>query len=382
MKPLKAAVYIRRSKGAQGSTKEQLERISPRIQKLIDSKVIKPIDGRIVGRDINKKQKFNPTRDLAREGDIFNEGDGASALDSARERRVLNEMLRRMREGQYDIVLAESLDRYSRDPLDFATVALDLWRKEGKQFRSLTEDYGYGVGTSDQEEAIITTLLMWGGESAKTAIKKSIDALDKKLNRGFIGKPKAELVGSGSKGAGLDYRKAWGLMQAYGEKPNKIGTLGEKFIQNPTAICKVFNKDNKWATDKYEFMEQWNRYVYPDGQTALEKWFDAVDVLNRYIENHPFKRAGDSYKTRDVKDVLKAFTGFLAYPAGINPSKKFEEGKKFFILFPNPADFEGRLEEFISVDEPSMIEGWELEKIPVQDAGELMKHQTQYRTGK
>jgi DNA invertase Pin-like site-specific DNA recombinase len=382
MKPLKAAVYIRRSKGAQGSTKEQLERISPRIQKLIDSKVIKPIDGRIVGRDINKKQKFNPTRDLAREGDIFNEGDGASALDSARERRVLNEMLRRMREGQYDIVLAESLDRYSRDPLDFATVALDLWRKEGKQFRSLTEDYGYGVGTSDQEEAIITTLLMWGGESAKTAIKKSIDALDKKLNRGFIGKPKAELVGSGSKGAGLDYRKAWGLMQAYGEKPNKIGTLGEKFIQNPTAIGKVFNKDNKWATDKYEFMEQWNRYVYPDGQTALEKWFDAVDVLNRYIENHPFKRAGDSYKTRDVKDVLKAFTGFLAYPAGINPSKKFEEGQKFFILFPNPADFEGRLEEFISVDEPSMIEGWELEKIPVQDAGELMKHQTQYRTGK
>jgi len=380
--PLKAAIYIRRSKGAEGTTKAQLGRIMPKIKAMVKAGKIQPIDFAVVGRDINKKQKFFATRDLAREGDVFNEGEGASALNSARERQVLGELLRRMREGQYDVVLAESLDRYSRDPLDFATVALDLWRKEGKQFRSLTEDYGYGVGTSDQEEAIITTLLMWGGESAKTAISKSIDALDKKLDKGFIGKPKAELVGSGSKGAGLDYRKAWGLMQAYGEKPNKIGTLGEKFVQNPTAIGKVFNKDNKWATDKYEFMEQWDRYVYPDGQTALEKWFNAVDTMNRYIENHPFKRAGDSYKTRDVKDVIKAFTGFLAYPAGINPSKKFSEGSKSFILFPNPADFEGRLEEFIGVTEPSTIEGWELQKIPVQDAGELMKHQTQYRSGK
>jgi hypothetical protein len=382
MKPPKAAIYLRRSKGAEGTTKAQLERMMAKIEAMVKAGEIQPVDYRIVGRDINKKQKFNAARDLARPGDVYNEGEGASALNSARERQVLNQMLADMEAGDYDIAITESLDRYSRDPLDFATVALDLWRKKGKQFRSLTEDYGYGVGTSDQEEAIITTLLMWGGESAKTAIGKSIDALDKKLNKGYIGKPKAELIGSGSKGAGLDYRKAWGLMQAYGEKPNKIGPLGEKFVQNPTAIGKVFNKDNKWATDKYDFMEQWDRYVYPDGQTALEKWFNAVDVLNRYIENHPFKRAGDSYKTRDVKDVLKAFTGFLAYPAGINPSKKFEEGQKFFILFPNPADFEGRLEEFISVDEPSMIEGWELEKIPVQDAGELMKHQTQYRTGK
>ena len=376
MKPPKAAIYLRRSKGAEGTTKAQLNRIRPKIEAMVKAKQIQPIDFRVVGRDINKKQKFNAARDLAREGDVYNEGEGASALNSARERAVLNQMLNDMRADEYDIVLAESLDRYSRDPLDFATVALDLWRKEGKQFRSLSEDYGYGVGTSDQEEAIITTLLMWGGESAKTAITKSIDALDRKLELGFISRPKAELLGSGSKGAGLDYRKAWALMQAYGEKPG-TGPMGEKKVNNPTAIGKVFGKDNKWATDKYEWMEQFNRFVYPDGQTALEKWFDGVDAINAYIDRHPMVRAGNSFKTDEVRNVVKAFTGFLAYPAGINPSKKFTQGQKEFYLFPNPADF--TLEDFETVKAPSMVEGWELIRMPVEDAGELMKHQTQYR---
>ena len=378
-RPPKAAIYLRRSKGAEGTTKAQLDRMMPKIQALIKAGKIQPIDFTVVGRDINKKQKFNAARDLAREGDVFNEGEGASALASARQRQVLNEMLRRLRADDYDIVLAESLDRYSRDPLDFATVALDLWREDGKQFRSLSEDYGYGVGTSDQEEAIITTLLMWGGESAKSAIKKSIDSLDRKLVLGFISRPKAELVGSGTKGAGLNYRKAWSLMQAYGEKPG-TGPMGEKKVNNPTAIGKVFGKDNKWATDKYEWMEQFNKFVYPDGQTALEKWFDGVDAINQYITDHPMVRPGNAFKTPEARNVVKAFTGFLAYPAGINPSSKYTEGQKDFILFPNPADF--TLTDFENVKDPSMVEGWELMRTPIEDAGDLMKYQTQFRAGK
>ena len=143
-KKKKVAVYIRRSKGESGDTKSQLNRIKKQIQKLVKDGKIKNVDFNIVGKDFDQKDRFNPARDLSKQGDVFNEGDGKSAFGNAKKRPVLNELLRRMREGQYDAVIAESLDRFSRDPLDFATVALDLWREEDKQFASLTESVAYG----------------------------------------------------------------------------------------------------------------------------------------------------------------------------------------------------------------------------------------------
>ena len=127
-------------------------------------------------------------------------------------------------------------------------------------------------------------------------------------------------------------------------------------------------------------MEQFNKFVYPDGQTALEKWFDGVDAINQYITDHPMVRPGNAFKTPEARNVVKAFTGFLAYPAGINPSSKYTEGQKDFILFPNPADF--TLTDFENVKDPSMVEGWELMRTPIEDAGDLMKYQTQFRAGK
>ena len=105
---------------------------------------IAKVDFSIVGKDIDKEERFNAQRDLAKKGDVFNDGEGASAFDSARDRPALNELLRRMEQGEYDVVLAETLDRYSRDPLDFALVALDLWRKGGKVFYGIKDGRGYG----------------------------------------------------------------------------------------------------------------------------------------------------------------------------------------------------------------------------------------------
>ena len=72
---------------------------------------IQKVNFGIVGKDIDKEERFRASRDLQKVGDVFNDGEGASAFDSARTRPALNELLRRMKQGQYDAVLAETLDR-------------------------------------------------------------------------------------------------------------------------------------------------------------------------------------------------------------------------------------------------------------------------------
>ena len=99
------AVYVRRSLGEKGSTKNQLKRIDKGIDSLERATGLK-IDRRIVGKDIDKKKRFNAAKDLVKEGDIFNEGEGATGfkIDS---RPVFNEMVRRLRAGAYDGIVVE-----------------------------------------------------------------------------------------------------------------------------------------------------------------------------------------------------------------------------------------------------------------------------------
>jgi len=367
----KVAIYLRRSKGDTGDTESQLGRIEPLIRALEKAKKIKKVNRSIVGRQFKYTKaegRFKSSRDLARSGDIFNEGDGESAFDSARERVVLGELLKRMRAGEYDAVLAETLDRYSRDPLDFATAALDDWRKNGKQFASLKESFYYG-SPNPLDESIITTQLMWGGEAKKGESRKSRTALEKKIDIGYITKPKAELRGSGSKGAGRNYRTVWARMLTYGDTP-------EGRLKKPGEVGKSFGRDHTWASNFYEIFKQWNSYVYPDGETALDKWFDAVDAVNQYIAEYPMKRDGDSYKQKEVKQLIKSANGFLAYPAGVNPSSKYPTAQNQFILFPNPTDFD--IDELATQADPNMIQGWTVIREPLGER-KLMKHQTQFR---
>ena len=93
-KKKKAAIYLRRSKGEGGSTKAQLERIKKQVNALVKAGKIQKVDFSIVGKDIDKKVRFKADRDLKLTGDVFNDGEGASAFASAQKRPALNEMLK------------------------------------------------------------------------------------------------------------------------------------------------------------------------------------------------------------------------------------------------------------------------------------------------
>ena len=368
-KKKKTAIYLRRSKGETGNTKAQFDRILKELKKLEKDGKIAKLDMRIVGRDIDSKKQFRSERDLILEGDIYNEGNGQSAFANAQDRPVLNELIKRVREGKYEAVIAESLDRFSRDPLDFAPVALDLWRDNAKVFWGLKDNIGYGDGNA-LSESIITSLLMWGGESVRGGIDKSLDALETKMNKGFISsRLKADLVGSGTKNAGIDYRRFWMLAKAYGE--NAKGNL-----QSPSAVGKEFKRDHTWASNTYQMFKQWDSFKLADGRTALEAWFDAVDALNQFIKEQPYQYDKVSFKSDKVRQLLKTANGFINYPAGVNPSKKYKIGRSQFIQFPNPTDFD--LEVLATTDDPRTIEGWAVTRVPVQGM-DLMKYQTQFR---
>jgi hypothetical protein len=375
-KKKKVAVYIRRSKGESGNTKSQLNRITKQIQKLVKDGKIKNVDFNIVGKDFDQTDRFNPARDLSKQGDVFNEGDGKSAFANAKKRPVLNELVRRMREGQYDAVIAETLDRLSRDPLDLASVALDLWRDEGKIFWGLDDNRGYGTA-EPFNEAIITTQLMWGGEGKKQEAKKAISALEAKLDRGFItSRLKAQLLGSGTKNEGLDYRRFWKIAQGFGE--NAQGNLN-----SPVVVGREFKQDHTWAKNTYQMFKEWDSVMIKDDLSALEGWFNVVDAFNSYIVDQPSPYNKISYKSEPVQNVISNSNGFINYPAGFSPSDKYPEASQEFIQFPYPLDFD--LEQLSMTKKPQdTIPNWSITRTPISklDKEKLLKYQTQFRSGK
>lgn len=376
-KKKKVAVYLRRSKGEGGSTKAQLARIKKDVNALVKAGKIQKVNFGIVGKDIDKEERFNASRDLQKVGDVFNDGEGASAFDSARTRPALNELLRRMKEGEYDAVLAETLDRYSRDPLDFSRAlngtALDLWREDGKIFWGLKDGRGYGTG-EPFNEAIITTALLWGGESKKQEGSKSIDALEQKINRGFItSRLKAEFVGSGTKNAGLDYRRFWTIAQAFGETPD--GRL-----KSPSKVGSEFGRDHTWASTTYDMFKAWQSVQVKPDLTALDAWFNTVDAINQFIREQPAKYDAVSYKSQPVKNLISNSNGFINYPAGFSASEKYPEAKNQFIRFPYPLDFS--FEDLANTQKPQdTVQGWavERESITPKEKENLLKWQTQFR---
>ncbi|MBL6893114.1 MAG: recombinase family protein [Candidatus Poseidonia sp.] len=369
----KAAIYLRRSKGEGGTTKAQFERIKKMVRDLEKKGKINKVDYSIVGKDINKEERFKASRDLIKKGDVFNDGEGASAFDSARDRPALNELLKRMRDGEYDIVLAETLDRYSRDPLDFGLVALDLWRRDGKIFYGLKDGRGYGTA-EPFNEAIITTALMWGGESKKQEGTKATNALEAKIDRGFItSRMKAEFAGGGTKNAGLDYRRFWKIAQAYGESP-------EGRLNSPSKVGSEFGRDHTWASNTYEMFKQWASVKISKDMNALDAWFNTVDAINAFIREQPAKYDKVAYKSEPVQNVLSNSNGFINYPAGFSPSDKYPVAKNQFIQFPYPLDFS--LEELSMTKKPNeTIQGWVVnrESITPQEKEMLLKYQTQFR---
>jgi len=312
----------------------------------------------IVGKDIEGKGRFNPKRDLALKGDIFNEGRGTSAgAFKPKDRPVLMELLKRLEEGQYEAVIAENMDRYSRDPLSFAAVALPLWRDEGKVFWGLADNEGWGAGLSPHEESIIVTKLMWGGEAKKQEAAKSKKQLAKAILRGSMLGSKPEWLGSKSKTHGLDYRAAWELMQ-------KMGETDKGVLAKPTDVGQVFGKDNKWASLWYQKMKAW------DELGVLYNWIDGVEQVNDYITSlGGYPR--NQFTTAGVRNIINSTKGFFAYPAGVKVGKTDR-----FVIFPDPADLD--LEQLAIHKDPRVIEGFEVQDLEVGDR-KLAIAQTQPR---
>ena len=338
---LKVAVLIRRSKGERGSTKDQLEEVKRLVKPLEKAGLIQKIDWNIVGKDINQEQRFSPSRDLGKKGDVFNEGRGSSGfvVDG---RPVLNELMYRMRDGQYDGILVRDMNRFGRDYGIIARYALPDWRDDGKVIYSLQEDIALGNDDGGLDEAIINTGMTWGGQAKKSEIAQSVKAGDKKVLRGYMGQPLPEFLGRGTKSAGMSYRDAYAMMKEAGETPKGR-------VNNPSQIGAVFGKDHRWAGDWYERMSQWEKLG------VLEDWFLGVEAVNNYILTHRLgERPGNAYKQRDVLAIRNATSGYFRYPAGV----KLAKGGAF-ATFPNPLVI--GLETLGQVDDPTILDEWNVQ---------------------
>jgi len=360
------AVYLRRSEGESGSTEAQLNRIIEKIEKFERSGAIQKIDRNIVGRDITKKERFNAERDLAKVGDIYNEGEGASGF-KFKDRPVLAELIKRLENNEYDGIIVESMNRVARDFSGLARFLLPLWREQGKVIYSLID--GQQLDGNRTNEAIINSQMTWGGigkleEIAKAEEVRTGSAVDK----GYFKGSQPEWLGKTYRGVTygfLDYRKAYELMKAAGLNPK--GNLA-----NAAEIAKIMGKtyrdrgsikgDNKWANI------WWNKMRGYDDAGVLEQWLDNYEAITQFIRNQG-AYPKSSYKQQPVVNIIKSTTGYMAYPAGVNPA-----GSSEFVIFPNPLDV--GLQELADNPDPLMIEGWQVIREPLSERV-LLPTQTQ-----
>jgi hypothetical protein len=330
-KKKKVAVYLRRSEGESGSTQDQLDRILPKLKVLEKEGKIAKLNKKIVGRDITKKKRFDRKTDLVLEGDIFNEGEGASGFKFA-DRPVLAELIKRTEAGEYDGILVESMNRVARDFAGLSRFLLPLWRDQNKEILSLID--GQVLNKNRLNEAIINSQMTWGGISKLEEIEKAEEArTGTTLDTGYFKGSQPEWLGKSFRGVTqqfIDYRKAYALMKAAGL--NKEGNLN-----NAGALAKMLGKtyndrgsikgDNKWAN------LWWNKMSAYDEAGALENWLNAYESITQFIRNAgTYPKA--TYKTQPVKNIIRHTTGFMAYPAGVNPA-----GSQEFVIFPDPMEF-------------------------------------------
>lgn len=368
VKGKKFAVYLRKSEGEGGSTENQLERIKRGLVSLEKASGRK-INRTIVGKDIKRKRRFSAERDLALKGDVFNEGEKATGFKTAN-RPVFLELLRRLGEDQYDGIVVESFDRISRDILGLAHLALPIWREDGKIILDLSTGKVLGV---DREEEALQGIVSLAGSLTKVAeIKKADKGLKTAIDDGFLTGFIPEHIGYTPPGrrarkTALDYRRAWALMQAYGESFNK--RANRNTLNKPSAIGAEFGKDNKWASLYYAKFKNWNELG------VLDAWLDAYDALNDYIlalgeQSGSFGRRVK--ENRPLKNILYATRGFFAYPAGVLLAKDDE-----FVKFPNPLDI-GLDRLALTNESASDLDDFVVERMPY-DGRELNVAQTQPR---
>ena len=358
LKGKKLAVYLRRSEGEKGSTKDQLKRIEKSITSL-EKYTGRKINRTIVGKDINNKKRFNAKKDLAIKGDIYNEGEGASGFKTT-SRPVFMELVSRIEDGKYDGIVVETFDRVSRDILGLSHLALPLWREQGKIVYGLKDGKLLDNNLKDEALLVITEAansLTKLGEIDKAKETLFGDAID----RGFLKGAQVEFLGTKGKEHGLSYRKAWNLMQAYGEnkkdpnKPNK-----------PSTIAKEFNKTNRWVYDFYKKMKEYNQ------AGVLEDWLTAIEKMNDFVRSTGGYPRNQWKSNPEIQRIRSATAGWFGYPAGVKV-----EATNEFVEFPNPNEIDW--EQLKLTDNPMTLEGWEVKRQPY-DNRNLLDIQTQPRS--
>jgi hypothetical protein len=369
----KFAIYLRRSKGEKGSTANQLEALLPKIKVLEKAGLLKPINRDIVGKDITKQIKFDAKRDLALIGGVFNEGEGASGFKVA-ERPVFMELLKRVRSGEFDGVIAPSMDRFARNYGAFSRYAYDLFGDEQpdekrKMFWGLQEQMGLGVAGFEGEtmQAMISSLMDWGALAKKQEIRKAEDVrIGSMLDKGYMMGSKPEWIGKtrgGNTSKGVNYRAAWQAIQA-GKTGKAAAVLAGKKVYDKR--YHTWGGDTKWANT-------WiNRMRAYDELDALDNWLDAIDAVEDYIkEVGAYPKV--SYQTREVTNLISNTAGFFAYPAGLSLA-----GEDEWIVFPNPILI--GIDRLAATRNPLELEDWLVEREPLGDR-KLNLYQTQPRAG-
>lgn len=363
LKKPKVAIYLRRSKGEGGSTKEQLKNLFDTITMLEENGEIKKIDRRIVGRDIDKKRRGV---DLKLKGDIFNEGEAESGYKVA-ERPVFIDLVERLRKGEYDGVLAVSMDRYARNYGALSRYAYDTWAEQDPPafFHGLTN--GKTLGSFDPvEEAVVNTEMTWGGVTKQTEIKKAEKKrVTTNVDRGYLLGSRPEWIGKvyrGKTSRGVPYREVYEVLRKGGDS-RAFAIAGQKY--------------DKTGKPERGFYRNWAGRLqgYAD-LGVIDDWLDNIDKVNRFIVSLSPSQPKTGYKL--AANLLKATAGYFAYPAGVmlvNPN----DGSKKFVEFPNPKKLD--FTELNEVKDASNIKGFNV-KVTEYDGEDLHLLQTQPRSGK
>ena len=349
----KWAIYLRRSKGEKGSTKEQLEQILSMVKPLEKSKKMRQINRGIQGRDINKNRRGV---EFFVDGDIWNEGDGFSGFN-VDSRPVFMELLERVRKGQYDGVLAVSMDRFARSYGALSRYAYDLWGEmtPAKIFYGFAEKMGLGEPGQQGiiNEKVLSSLMEWGGLAKQLEIQKAEQKrTGTSIDRGYLTGSTPEFRGKTYRGKTtkiVEYRKAFDAIKAK-KSPAKVAFTARKF------------------TNTGQGQASWTRTWKPrllafERLGVLEDWLDAFEAINQYILNLGGYPA-NAYKSTDVSRILKHSRGYFGYPAGVgvvNPQTKIIE----FIEFPNPLEI--GLDALASVEDPMTLEGWEVTRREIDE---------------
>lgn len=356
---------MRRSKGESGTTKDQLNEITPFIKSLQDKKLIKSFDFGVKGRSIDKTYRGV---DLDRKGDIYNEGDGFSGFN-VDERPVFMALLEKARNGEYDAILAVSMDRYARNYGALSKYAYDLFdlNREPKPIVLYGVAEKKGLGMNEEDEVLIAALMGFGGLTKRIEIRKG----EKKrkgtaVDRGYLLGARPEWVGKvyrGKTGGVVEYRKAWEAIQE-GQGARAVGRAARKF-----------EKDGQGSSS---FTRTWKpRLQAYNDLGVLDDWLTNVEAVNDYILNYgDYPRS--SFKSKEVSQLLSQTAGYFAYPAGVVLQVENDGVKKLeFITFPKPLD--------IGIDRLATVNADDMDDFIVIRSSEipedLNRYQTQPRSG-